>query len=343
MITGHGSDRYKYRQKIIADFSSNVWYKGVPSGLSERLKNSLQDIIHYPEPDAESLSRKIAQKYNLENGNVLVTNGATEAFYLVAHVFKGYDSYIVYPSFAEYEDACKVYDHRLHYLNIGDFHKTVSLNPNSMLWLGNPNNPDGTITSLKIIKELCKNNPNTIFVIDEAYNELCEASESVISILDEFNNLIIIHSVTKAFAIPGIRLGYILTSQKIIDNLSLIKMPWSVNSIAIEAGNFILSDYDKRLPDKEIIVSESKSFQKELENISGLEVKKSVCNYFLIRLKKGKASDLKQFLIEKHGLLIRDASNFKGLDNSYFRISIQEPRFNKFLVIGIIQWINTCK
>ncbi len=343
MISGHGSDLYRYKQGIIADFSSNVWYKGVSSKLIKHLKSKLKSIIHYPEPDAGSLSKKIAQKYNLKDGNVLVANGATEAFYLVAQVFKGYDSFIVYPSFSEYEDACKVYDHHLHYLDIKDFNKNVTLKSNALFWLGNPNNPDGTITSKKTIRELCDKNPNIIFVIDEAYKELCDGSESIVSLLNEFDNLIIIHSLTKAFAIPGIRLGYLLASKKIIDKLYLIKMPWSVNNLAIEAGNFILADYNRLLPDIEILVSESKAFQKSLKNISGLEVKKSECNYFLLRLKKGKAGDLKQYLIEKHGLLIRDASNFKGLDTSYFRISIQEFRFNKLLINAIEEWINTSK
>ena len=335
MISGHGSDSHNYSQKIIADFSSNVWYKGISEKLINHLKNKLENIIHYPEPNAESLSVKIAKKHNLKNTNVLVTNGATEAFYLIAQKYNNSNSYIVFPSFAEYEDACKIFKHKLHFIQINDLSEEIQLQSNSLFWLGNPNNPDGIITSKKTIGSLCKNNPSTIFVIDEAYAELCDGSETVVPLLKEFDNLIIIHSLTKTFAIPGIRLGYVLASEKIIKELNKIKMPWSVNYLALEAGNFILDNYEKYLPDKKELSLKSRSFQKKLNAIDGLQVKESNCNYFLIQLKKGKASDLKQFLIEEYGLLIRDASNFRGLNENYFRIAMQETILNNILIDAI--------
>jgi len=340
MISGHGSDSHKYSQKIKADFSSNVWYKGVQIKLIKHLQDKLQNIIHYPEPNALSLSKKIAIKHKLNFYNVLVTNGATEAFYLLAQAFEKQRSYIVYPAFAEYEDACKIFKHKLRFVKINNLSDEISLQPNSLFWLGNPNNPDGLITSKETIRTLCKNNPLTFFVIDEAYAELCDESETVVSLLKEYDNLIVIHSLTKTFAMPGIRLGYVLASKKIIKLLTSIKMPWSVNYLALEAGDFILGNYEKYLPDKKNLSLKSKSFQKELNSIDGLDVKESNCNYFLIHLKKGKASDLKQFLIDEYGLLIRDASNFRGLNETYFRIAIQETSFNNILIDAINEFLN---
>jgi|LGVF01.1.fsa_nt_gb threonine-phosphate decarboxylase len=343
MIKGHGSDLYKYKKEVIADFSSNVWYEGMPSKLIEHLETKLKDIVHYPEPDAGSLAKKIAELHKLEDCNVLVTNGATEAFYLLAQVFSNKNSYIVYPSFAEYEDACKTFNHKLQYININDLNINISLKSNSILWLGNPNNPDGKITSKSTIERLLVKNPDTIFIIDEAYNELCNKSESVLSLLSRFSNLVIVHSLTKSFVIPGIRLGYILSSKKTIDKLISIKMPWSVNSLAIEAGNFIIEDYHNLLPNKKILVDESKAFQDAFESITGLQIKKSECNYFLVKLNNGKASDLKEYLLENYGLLIRDASNFKGLNESYFRIATQGYDKDKLLFEAINQWIKLNK
>jgi len=343
MIEGHGSDIYKYDGKIIADFSSNVWYKGTPKELKLYLKSKLENIAHYPEPDAGELSIKILKHHNLSNNRVLVTNGATEAFYLIAHLFAAKNSYIIYPSFSEYEDACKVYNHTLQYININEFNDNLLLAENSILWLGNPNNPDGIITSKSTIEKVLVNNPTSFFVVDEAYNELCVNSESVVGLLKSHNNLIITHSLTKSFSIPGIRLGYILASEKIIQSISKITMPWSVNSLAIEAGLFLLSGYKYFLPNKDKLIGESKCFQEKLKNIDGLEVTKSECNYFLIKLKKGKASDLKEFLVGNYGLLIRDASNFKGLTAFHFRVAIQGNKNNKLLISGIKQWINLNK
>ena len=211
----------------------------------------------------------------------------------------------------------------------------------SLLWLGNPNNPDGKIILRKDIENICENNPTTIIIIDEAYAELCSGFESVNDLVNTYNNLIVVRSLTKAFAIPGIRLGYIVASTSIIEKLKAIKMPWSVNKIAIEAGKFILDNYQKLLPDKNAVSTESKVLQNELNNIAQLEVIPSDCNYFLVKLEKSDAAGLKQYLIENYGLLIRDASNFRGLDNSYFRIAIQKPEYNEMLAEGIKEWIKT--
>jgi len=340
MISGHGSDRHKYLQEIIADFSSNVWYKGAPVQLISHLQKKVKNIIHYPEPNAEKLSLKIANRFKLNYKNVLVTNGATEAFYLIAQFFQQYHSLIVYPSFSEYEDSCKIFNHKIQFITIDNLIENTDFQYGSLIWLGNPNNPDGEIISKETIELLCKKNPKSTIIIDEAYGELCNGFESSIPLLDLFSNLIIIRSLTKTFAIPGIRLGYVLASEKIIEDLTLIKIPWSVNYLALEAGEFILSKYEQLMPEPNWF-SFCKSFQNELHNIQGLKVRVSNCNYYLVQIQNGKACDLKHFLIENYGLLIRDASNFRGLDESFFRIAIQDPMFNKLLIKGINDWLNS--
>ena len=342
MLFGHGSDIYKYQEPVVADFSSNVWYKGMRESLIRHLQDKVSNIVHYPAPDAGKLSEKIADMHGLNHQNILVTNGATEAFYLLAQLHAGLSSYIVYPAFAEYEDACKIYNYELQYVCNAEFHTEIPLKQHLLVWIGNPNNPDGKVTSKENILDLCKNNPDTIFIVDEAYAELCGEFDSVINSVNKFGNLVLVRSLTKAFAIPGIRLGYMVASKNIIEKVKSVKMPWSVNTLAIEAGKYILSDYPNLLPDNKTVAFESNILQQELVNISELEVTPSSCNYFLVRLKKGKAADLKQYLIDKHGLLIRDASNFRGLDESYFRIAVQRPEYNSLLVVGINQWLS-CK
>ncbi len=340
MLLGHGSDKYKYQEPIIADFSSNVWYQGMRESLIRHLQDKVSNIVNYPAPDAGKLSKKIADLHGLNHQNILVTNGATEAFYLLAQIHAGLNSYIVYPAFAEYEDACKIYNHKLHYMCNTDFHAETPLKQHLLVWIGNPNNPDGKVTSKENILDLCKNNPDTIFIIDEAYAELCLKFDSVIYLVNRLNNLIVVRSLTKAFAIPGIRLGYMAASARIIEKAKAVKMPWSVNMLAIEAGYFILADYYNLLPEKNTVAMESKILQKELANIPGIKIHFSDCNYFLGRIESGKACDLKKFLLKNYGLLIRDASNFRGLNESHFRIAVQSPEFNTLLANAIKQWIN---
>ena len=340
MLKGHGSDIYNYNSSIIADFSSNVWYDGMPEGLVGFLSEKFQNIIHYPSPDAEELSIKLANLHRISSNNVLATNGATEAFYLLAQLYFGVNSYIRYPSFSEYEDAARIFNHTLNFISHSEFESTVKYKKDSMVWIGNPNNPDGKITPVDHIKILCKENPACCFIIDEAYVDLSDKCDSSIRLIPDYGNLVIVKSLTKSFAIPGLRLGYLVASSKIIEKLKAIKMPWSVNTLAIEAGNYILSDYDNFLPKKDTVTIESKKLQKKLSQLSDIKITLSDCNYFLASVVNRKVSELKQFLIDEHGFLIRDASNFRGLNESHFRIAAQKPEFNDTLVRAIKDWMS---
>jgi threonine-phosphate decarboxylase len=338
MIKGHGNDSYRFKQKIVADFSTNVFFKGIPKTLETHLSKCIPTILNYPEPDSLALQDKIAAHHHLESNQVMVTNGSTEAFYMLANYFRGKISTILTPSFAEYEDAGRLYGHSLNFLSQQSFYYESKLNTD-IIWIGNPNNPDGKINSKKTIKQFCYNNPDVVLIVDEAYSELCSNFESSVSLVQETPNLIVVCSLTKTFAIPGIRLGYIVLPEALQEELSAFKIPWSVNSLAQEAGYFIINNYEDLLPDRGALLKCSHEFQQKLNGIDGLEVTASDCNYFLIKLKKGKATDLKAFLIREYGLLIRDASNFRGLDDSFFRLSVQEEDHMQLLIKGIETWL----
>lgn len=327
MIYGHGSDIHQY-SNIVADFSSNVWYKGIPQGLKEHLCSKIDTLIYYPEPDAGSLAEEIAQLHKLKKQNVLVCNGTTEAFYLLAQVFAQHQSYIPIPSFSEYEDACRVFGHAVFFLNNNVDFSAIQLPASSVFWLGNPNNPDGKIRKTQEIQALCEKHPDSYFVVDEAYGDLCHGFVSMIPFVGKIKNLIVVKSLTKTFAIPGLRLGYVLASADIIQKLLQIKIPWTVNSLAIEAGHFIVQHYADFLPDTVSLLQESLDFQQQLAAIAGVEVQASVCNFFLAKLQHHTALQLKQRLMLQHGLLIRDAANFKGLSPQHFRVSIQKEEHN---------------
>ncbi len=338
MLYGHGNDAYSYKTKIKADFSSNVWYESITQELFYVLQQNLPSIASYPEPDAGSLKIKIARLYNIKSENILITNGSTEAFYYIAQVFENQSSVIIYPSFSEYEDACKMFHHKLTFLDNKADWLNLKFN-NAIVWFGNPNNPDGKTISFNKIQKLLERNPNSYFIIDEAYAELCYGFESSVMLLQKFANFIIVQSFTKTFSVPGLRLGYIISSKEIIKKISILLKPWSVNSLAISAGHYILDCYKKLLPQKKLIRKQSHELQKRLNEMSGLEVYPSNCNYFLAKSHYKTASDLKDYLVKNCGLLIRDASNFRGLDTSFFRVAIQQQKFNSLLLKGIGQWL----
>ncbi|MFB6306292.1 MAG: histidinol-phosphate transaminase, partial [Flavobacteriales bacterium] len=272
--------------------------------------------------------------------NILVTNGSTEAFYLAAKYFENTSATIPVPTFAEYKDAAKI--HRLS-LNLID---RFELDPNApvysnLFFLCNPNNPTGDILKPSEIEKLLENNPDTTFLIDEANIELINEEISSIPLIEKFNNIIIVRSLTKAYAIPGLRLGYIIARPELIEKLIANKMPWSVNTLALKAGEYIIDNLPELHLDPALLISNTQKLKNNIDKLEGMCSRNSNTGYFLVELKKGKASELKSFLIENHGILIRDAGNFDGLDDRFVRISTQSASENKLLLNALKEWTHS--
>ena len=322
MLHGHGNDKYKFQKKIGVDFSSNVWYKQLPDYFFHRLGNILKSTLDYPNPEAADLKEEIAAFYGISVKNIWITNGSIEAMFLLAEAFSAKSSAIIYPCFSEYENACKRYKHQLSFYGNSNGWQNKQFTE-KIVWAGNPNNPDGKTVSKKEVELFLKQNPQTILILDEAFAELCTGFESSVSLISKFSNLVIIRSFTKSFSIPGIRLGYVLGDEKVIRKVAGKSIPWSVNTIAIEAGKLILNNYSEFLPTQNEQAKLNKFFHDRLSEVSELTVYASNCNYFLVRLENGTANDLKNYLVNKYGILIRDASNFRGLNEKYIRLSVQ--------------------
>lgn len=337
MLQGHGDDAYLYTHTIKANFSTNIWYGGRSDELKAFIQDNWDKIHAYPEPAAESLTDLIAKDQAVQADQVLTCNGATEAFYLIAQCFRSKTSTIIIPTFAEYEDACKVNEHQLNFLNWSQL-KSTSLFSEGLVWLCNPNNPDGRVVEKTFLRSLLENNPNCTFVVDEAYIDFTDSISTAIDLIEEHKNLILVKSLTKNFSIPGLRLGYLISNKDMVQNIRFYKPPWTVNSIAIEAGKYILQRKQAFLPPVIQYKSNQKKLAKNLAKIPGLKIWPSNTSYFLIELEKSSASDLKNYLISEHGLLIRDASNFRGLNNTFIRVATLSEEKNQLLIDALIQW-----
>jgi len=336
MLYGHGDDGYQFKADIVADFSTNVWYGGEPEGLKEHIFKNWTAINKYPEVLAESLSKKISEHHSLQVDNILVNSGSTESIYLVAQAFRQKKTAIVIPAFAEYEDAAKMYEHEVSFIDWQQLNPSTQIKT-ELVFLCNPNNPTGEI--FIHIEELLSNNPQTIFVIDEAFIEFTLSISSSVLLVNKYKNLIILRSLTKAYAIPGLRLGYMVSSVEMIDSIKQFKYPWSVNTIALETGKFIFDNYpDIQLPLMNLLKNKER-FITALEQAS-VNVLNSHTHFFLAELLNSEASSLKQYLIKNHGILIRDASNFRGLKSGHFRIATLSAAKNQLLVNALKEWKN---
>ncbi len=361
MIEGHGDDSYKFGSAITADFSSNIYRHTDLSGLKAHLVRCItssgqlgeaSDILSsYPEPEPYTLEACLAEKFSLPSASVCVTNGATEAIYLIAQTFRGTNSAILQPTFSEYADACRMHGHRVtsvYRLPACPDKRSENLplpDDIRMLWLCNPNNPTGTVYDKLELIDLITAYPEVCFVVDQSYECFTLRPLFTVSEAASYPNVLLLHSMTKNYAIPGLRLGYVTGNEGLLNRLRTNRMPWSVNRIAIEAGLYLTksssSGHSAQSPfNVAEYLEETARLQSALKCLHGLEVWDTQTHFFLVRLRYGKASALKEYLAEKHGILIRDASNFEGLDKHFLRISTQNPEENDRLMKAIEEWIN---
>lgn len=335
MIEGHGDDLYKYGKKIVSNFSSNVYNRIDHSGLYQRLNERLSTICSYPEPMPYSLESEIARRYSLTPRQVCVTNGATEAIYLIAQVFQGRISAVLGPTFSEYADACRVHRHK-----VKPFYSLDALPEDAeLVWICNPNNPTGEVRNKEDLKALVDSHPDKLFIFDQSYEYFTLKSLLGIKEAASFPNVILLHSMTKQYAIPGLRVGYFTASEGLTDDVRCRRMPWSVNSLAIEVAKYLLEEGDGISADIPQLLAERERLTNLLLATGMLEIWPTDTHYMLIKLRMGKAAALKDFLAVNHGILIRDASNFEGLDERFFRIATQTPEENDKLVKAISEWM----
>lgn len=278
-----------------------------------------QLVSHYPEPEAWSLERMIAERQGLDPQQVIVTNGATEAIYLIAQTF-AYQAEVPSPTFSEYEDACNM------------FPRTDT--EHRMVWLCNPNNPTGMVYSPEVVERMAEK--YDLLVVDQSYEDYTDQVVMSAREGSHISNLIQIHSFTKSYGIPGLRLGYITAHAALTTQLRRNLRPWCVSHIAIEAGKYLLQHDELRCkPD----LAEAQRLREMLGRINGIVVEVSKTNFMLCEMKTGTAADLKDYLAQNHHMLIRDASNFRGLTPRHFRIAAQLPHENDQLVAAIKEYM----
>ena len=331
MIEGHGDDRYRYGE-IRADFSSNV-----PAGVDHRglfafLRERLAVVEHYPEPEPFTLERALAERHAVAPESVLATNGATEAIYLAAHLAAGATTEIVQPTFAEYGDACRLYGHRVSSV------ATPWAPTGETLWCCNPNNPTGTAFDAERLLRTIDGHPGTLFVIDQSYAAFTLRPTLTVAEAARRKNLILLHSMTKQYAVPGMRLGYLTAHPTLCARLRRLRMPWSVNALAIEAGRYLL-EHGVTAPPLADLLAETRRLADGLRATGRFVPQPTDTHFMTVEIGAGgTARELKAWLAAAHRILIRDASNFEGLTERHFRAATQTREANDLLLNALKEW-----
>ena len=295
------------------NFSSNICQQVDLSALKAHLAAKLDLISNYPEPEAWSLEQLIARKEGVSEECIIVTNGATEAIYLVAQAFP-YRYDLLTPSFSEYADALTLFPPQ---------------SEESSIWLCNPNNPTGDVFSIDDIYEMAQ--AHNLVIIDQSYEDYTDAPMLSAREAVEMGKVIQLHSLTKAYGVPGLRIGYIAAAPRLAKRIRQFLRPWAVNALAIEAGKYLLQHGTKLKPD----LKETQRLAQRLRTTCAVTVDESHTNFMLCEIHPYTAAELKDYLTVEHGMLIRDASNFEGLTLHHFRIAAQSSAENDALVEAI--------
>ena len=322
MIEGHGDDTYRYGE-LRCNFSSNISPFIDTTELCNHLAHRLTVINHYPEPSARSLEERLAASIGLDASEVLVTSGATDAIYLVAQTLRDERTFAVKrPTFSEYADACRMFGYE------------EALKGGAVRWLCNPNNPTGEVRENDTLEVLSRR--HHWLVIDQSYEDCTYREMLTPRAAIAMQNVIQIHSMTKRFGIPGLRLGYVTAPAPVISRLRANHRPWAVNALAIEAGLWLL---DHKNPNEQIylteVLNEARILASRLRGIFGIHVYPTETNFMLCSISQASAAELKEYLLENHRFLIRDAANFEGLQPCHFRIAAQAAEYNDELVEAI--------
>ncbi len=354
--------------KEILDYSSNINPYGIPESLKSRIIENLEILERYPDPDYVELREKLAHLNKIDISDIVLGNGATEIIFLFMKVINPKKILIVSPTFGEYERAVKATEIprdivslscsgdnknienkeiEIEYfelkesddfkLNIGNLKNELE-KKYDLLIICNPNNPTGKFLKLAQTEEILKecNKYDTKLFIDEAFIEFLAdgMKESIINTEENKKNLFVTRAFTKFFAIPGLRLGYGMYFDKELEQkISEKKEPWSVNNIAEMAGLTVLDNTEYIEKTLKWITKEKIYMYEKLNEISGIKVYETEVNFITGKIDEKLFSEglnvkiLREKMLEQ-GILIRDASNFKFLDERFFRLAIKDRASN---------------
>ncbi len=352
----HGGDptpffrRFGISRRDVEDFSVNVNPLGPPPALRSLADGFLEYASSYPSLHGEGVKAFYETRFGIPPGRVVPSNGSVEAIYHVLRVFSPRRVCVILPSFHDYVRASRIAGAAVEYLPLPrakgfappsfDAVKRVFRDVDALI-LGNPNNPTGTLFSREMLLDLARAFPGKLLLVDEAFVQFLADWESVsfLCVRDVPSNVVVFHSLTKFYALPGLRLGAAVASEEVAARLRSSLPPWHVNALADAAARLLVECTPYEADTRHLVVKERERMRRVLASIRRIEVFPSAANFLLAEVfPSGGLDDLLPFLLEK-GLFVRDCRNFEGLEGGdFFRFCVKEPSANDRLLGALLEW-----
>ncbi len=355
LMQHHGGDIYGLARRLgrepgeIIDFSANINPLGISPRADEALRRKLDLLPHYPDPDSTELRDCLSEYHALPSRRILVGNGSTELIYLLARALKPREVVIGFPTFGEYERACRQAGATIRWAEQrhGDPPPKrlegllrAATPSTDLIFLCNPNNPTGWLYSPDEVRWLAAClGPQIRLVLDEAFIDYCPGHSLVpgdtpagLPRTDLPDNVVVLRSFTKFFALAGLRVGYLVGPNDLVTRLRGHREPWTVNTLAAAAAEYSRRDQTFIRASLDFMRMERPRFSKRLARLPGLTVFSSSANYLLIRFGWGmKAAQRTCARLSEQGILVRNCASFRGLGPQFVRLAVRKRDENELL------------
>ena len=367
----HGGNifQFAHEQRIepyeVVDFSANINPLGPSQRGLDALNAQLRYISHYPDATNDDVLNAIADTYEMDKHQIIVGNGAAELLYAICRLPGYTGAFVPAPGFSEYKEALEaskipVRDifyrpweddngkpyFEVPYLALETFAAELKGQDGRIIvFLGNPNNPDGTLLDKDHIRTVASmlKDANSLLVIDESFidfvgNDPLQDNEySMRSLVNEFDNIIVVHSFTKFYAVPGLRIGAAFTNKTLITQLQQYIPSWSVNTLAQAYTKAALNDVDYIKRTKQELNEERVFMYNALDDIEGITVYQPSANFILFQVnQKGITANYINEELKKYNMIVRNCDSYVGLTNHWVRIAIKDHDTNIKLVDKLI-------
>ena len=352
---GHGGDLLTARHLFqkdsspLLDFSANINPLGPPPSVIELIKQQLESIVHYPDPAQRILKQKLAEKHFVSPEQILIGNGAAECIALAILGLQPETVGVIHPCFSEYEQLARAFGAKIkpcYGREENDFKPDrlgllQLIAKTDLVFIGHPNNPSGVTYSKTELMEMAEQaeKTNTYLVIDEAFIDFLppETQITLLEDLKRWKQVILVRSMTKFYAIPGLRLGYMVADPTLIVKLKAKQVTWSVNQMALMAGEAVLNEKEYEEATIALIQEQRSVVKRGIEQNLGWQVFPGQANFLLVRITTDiTAADL-QWRMGHKGILIRSCAMYPGLTDQDFRIAIRTGKENQCLIQALIE------
>jgi threonine-phosphate decarboxylase len=356
----HGGNVYKaaHQQRVpveqIIDFSASINPLGPPAAMSRAIRSALKQIVHYPDPDCRKLRQELAQQCGMDPDMILVGNGSSELIHLLPRALRIKSALIIGPTFEEYARALLEAGSLVQYVHakqeqrfrppLQDVLERLSAKRSKFdaVFLCNPNNPTGQVMNRRALGELAEvvERQQGWLIVDEAFVDYCQ-EQSVISLLKEHPHMVVLRSLTKFYAMPGLRIGYLLGASKVVGLVKERQPPWSVNSLAQVVSCAVLQDETYANKSRVFMENERSCLVRGLRSLSGLQVYSSAANFVLIGLPIWMSAGEVTDRLAAERLLVRDCSALPGLTTQMIRVAIRTAKENQRLLKTLGAYLKT--